>query len=38
MTNASHANLKKEKFEKNDELLFYMALFIANHYQLLSIG
>ena len=29
--------MKKEELEKNDELLFYLALFIANNYHLLSV-
>ena len=29
--------MKKEELEKNDELVFYLALFIANNYHLLSV-
>ena len=37
MTNSAYTGMKKEELEKNDELLFYLALFIANNYHLLSV-
>ena len=37
MTNSAYAGMKKEELENNNELVFFLALFIADNYHLLSV-
>ena len=37
MTNAAYSSLKPKEFEENNELVYYLALYLANNYHLMSV-